>query len=98
MGLRTLLNKQLGRIKRGISLNADMSEHHRVDENFTNLFWITPHLCSLQLYNVKLKRHSLILTTFPSVVQLFVSTHYTQSITYFLVHIFLATVLIKYSV
>jgi hypothetical protein len=49
MRLRPLLNKQLGRIKRGILPNSDTSEYHRVDENFTNLLCIRPHLYSLQL-------------------------------------------------
>jgi hypothetical protein len=51
MRLRPSLTRQLGRIKRGILPNADTSEYHRFDENFTNLFCITPHLCSLELCN-----------------------------------------------
>jgi len=74
--LRPLLNKQLGRIKRGISPNADTSEYHRVDEHFTNLFCITPHLFSPHLYNETLKRHPLKLTTLPSVVP-FLRLHIT---------------------
>jgi hypothetical protein len=55
--IRPFLNKQLGRVKRGILPNALTSEMHSVYENFTNSFCITPHLCTLQLYNETLKRH-----------------------------------------
>ena len=98
MPLRLLLNKQLDGVKRVISASADTSEYHCVDENITNLFSITPHLCSLQTLQRKAKTPTPQTHHFSLCRAVFVSKHYAQRITYFLVHNFLATFLIKYSV